>query len=148
MKASPRWPNDRAPRVEGRRSRHRSTPRAEVLSPLPATLRSGLPLAKNLQTVARRALTPCAATDAFRFADGALARDLADLRHHVGAKSAYLVTHHKQEYAAWVERVLGDPALARRIERLARRRVDGEAYRVELTLVLDERIGKLRDRVI
>ncbi|HWH08802.1 MAG TPA: hypothetical protein VNX21_06345 [Candidatus Thermoplasmatota archaeon] len=107
-------------------------------------------MAKNLQTVARRALTPCAAMDAFRFADGAVARDLADLRHAVGTKSAYLVEHHRDQYAPWVERVLGDPALARRIERLARARrgAEPESYRGELALVLDERIGKLRDRVL
>lgn len=109
-------------------------------------------MAKNLQTVARRALTPCAATDAFRFADGASARDLADLRHAVTTKSAYLVQHHRTEYAPWVERVLGDPALARRIERLARvrRGAEGEpeVYRLELATVLGERIGKLRDRVL
>ena len=109
-------------------------------------------MAKNLQTVARRALTPCAATDAFRFADGAAARDLADLRHAVASKSAYLVQHHREEYAAWVERVLGDPALARRLERLARVKrgmgAEPEVYRLELSAVLDERIGKLRDRVL
>lgn len=109
-------------------------------------------MAKNLQTVARRALTPCAAADAFRFADGATARDLADLRHAIGTKSAYLIDHHRDQYAPWVERVLGDPALARRIERLARVRrgvgAEPESYRGELALVLDERIGKLRDRVL
>lgn len=106
-------------------------------------------MAKNLQTVARRALTPCAAVDAFRFADGHAARDLADLRHAVANKSAHLVAHHRAQYAPWVERILGDPALARRIERLARKRaVDPEPYRDELALVLDERIGKLRDRVL
>lgn len=112
----------------------------------------GVLLAKNLQTVARRALTPCAAADAFRFADGAVARDLADLRHAVSSKSAYLVEHHREQYAPWVERVLGDPALARRIERLARVKRglghEPERYRGELAVVLDERIGKLRDRVL
>lgn len=106
-------------------------------------------MAKNLQTVARRALTPCAASDAFRFADGGVARDLADLRHGVATKSAYLVVHHRADYDRWVEHVLGDPALARRIERLSSRRgVDGEPYRAELSAILDERLGKLRDRVL
>lgn len=105
-------------------------------------------MAKNLQTVARRALTPCAASDAFRFADGASARDLADLRHHVAQKSPYLVTHHRNAYAPWVERILGDPALARRIENLAHRPPQGDAYRTELLTILDERIVKLRDRVL
>jgi exonuclease VII large subunit len=108
-------------------------------------------MAKNLQTVARRALTPCAAAEAFRFADGTLARDLADLRHAIATKSAHLVAHHRAEYHAWVERVLGDPALARRLERLARvpaLRSDPEAFRRELGSLLDERLGKLRDRVL
>lgn len=105
-------------------------------------------MAKNLQTVARRALTPCAAQEAFRFADGGSARDLRELRHAVGTKSAYLVEHHRPHYHAWIERTLGDPALARRLERLARRRLEGEAYRAELGAILDERIGKLRDRVV
>lgn len=105
-------------------------------------------MAKNLQTVARRALTPCAASDAFRFADGQIARDLADLQHAVTGKSAHLILHHREQYADWVERILGDPALARRIERLSRRRVEPERYRDELSVVLGERIGKLRDRVL
>lgn len=105
-------------------------------------------MAKNLQTVARRALTPCATTDAFRFADGHAARDLTDLRYAVNAKSPLLVVHHREQYAPWVERVLGDPALARRIERLSRQRAEPETYRSELSVVLDERIGKLRDRVL
>lgn len=109
-------------------------------------------MAKNLQTVARRALTPCAAVDAFRFADGASARDLADLRHAVALKSAYLVQHHRDQYAPWVEKILGDPALARRIERIGRQRrgpgAEPEGYRAELAAVLEERIGKLRDRVL
>jgi len=114
-------------------------------------------VAKNLQTVARRALTPCAAVDAFRFADGAMARDLADLRHIVASKSAFLVWHHRDQYHAWVERVLGDPALGRRIERLASARrgpsshapaSDLEAFRSDLLVALDERLAKLRDRVV
>ena len=107
-------------------------------------------MAKNLQTVARRALTPCAASDAFRFADGSAARELADLRQLVATKSAYLVEHHRAEYPTWVERILGDPALARKVERLARRRPDAApmGYREELLAVLDERIGKLRERVM
>jgi hypothetical protein len=92
-------------------------------------------------------LTPCSAADAFRFADGSSARDLADLRHAVATKSPHLVAHHREHYHAWVERVLGDPALARRIERLARRRALVEEYRGELSALLDERVGKLRDRV-
>jgi hypothetical protein len=107
-------------------------------------------VAKNLQTVARRALTPCAATDAFRFADGATARDLAEMRNAIATKSAHLVAHHREQYSTWVERILGDPALARRIERLGRlaRRLDLETYRLDLVAILDERIGKLRDRVL
>jgi len=110
-------------------------------------------VAKNLQTVARRALTPCAAVDAFRFADGATARDLTDLRHIVASKSAFLVAHHREQYHQWIERVLGDPALGRRIERLADARRgsparDLEAYRSELLVALDERLTKLRDRVV
>jgi Family of unknown function (DUF5752) len=106
-------------------------------------------MAKNLQTVARRALTPCAGDEAFRFADGGAARDLAGLRHAVAGKSGHLVAHHRAEYAAWIERVLGDPALSKRIERLARRPVrDVEAFRQELLSVLEDRLGKLRERVI
>lgn len=106
-------------------------------------------MAKNLQTVARRALTPCAAHDAFRFADGSSIRDLAGLRHAIAEKSVSLVTHHRAQYATWIERILGDPALARRLERAALRRgATPESYRMELVNVLDERIGKLKDRVI
>jgi len=106
-------------------------------------------MAKNLQTVARRALTPCAGDEAFRFADGAAARDLADLHHAIGAKTGHLVAHHRADYAPWVERILGDPALSRRIERLARRPMrDVEAFRAELLLILGERLGKLRQRVL
>jgi hypothetical protein len=106
-------------------------------------------MAKNLQTVARRALTPCAGGEAFRFADGTTARDLGDLHHAVAAKSGYLVAHHRAEYAPWIERILGDPALSKRIERLARRPVrDVEAYRAELTFLLGDRLGKLRERVL
>lgn len=105
-------------------------------------------MAKNLQTVARRALTPCAASDAFRFADGGSVRDLAELRHVVSTKSAFLVAHHRAHYHAWIEGVLGDPALARRIERLGRANGEPEAYRAMLLGVLDERLLKLRDRVI
>lgn len=108
-----------------------------------------LGMAKNLQTVARRALTPCAGAEAFRFADGAGARDLADLHHAVLTKSGHLVAHHRADYATWVERVLGDPALAKRVDRLARRPArDVEAYRAELLFLLGERLGKLRERVI
>lgn len=115
---------------------------------IPSRPRKSL-VAKNLQTVARRALTPCAATDAFRFADGGVARDLADLHHHVATKSSHLVLHHRDHYSAWVETILGDPALSRRIERLARKRnLDADVFRAELVLILEERIGKLRDRVL
>jgi hypothetical protein len=105
-------------------------------------------VAKNLQTVARRALTPCAAGDAFRFADGAAARDLAELRHAIATKSAHLVLHHHDAYAPWIERILGDPALARRVERLGHKPRSMDAYRAALLAVLDERLGKLRERVL
>jgi len=110
-------------------------------------------MAKNLQTVARRALTPCAASDAFRFADGGAARDLAELRHMVSLKSGLLVLHHRDAYAPWVEGVLGDPALARKVERVARAfarpsHAGPEVFRAQLVGALDERIGKLRDRVL
>lgn len=106
-------------------------------------------MAKNLQTVARRALTPCAGSDAFRFSDGATTRDLGELRQAVATKSAYLVAHHRADYHGWVLRVLGDPALARKLERLSTRRaITPEAYRSELVATLDERIGKLRLRVV
>lgn len=120
---------------------------ADKAKPWPAPGCPGIVVAKNLQTVARRALTPCGAADSFRFADGTSARDLSELRHAVATKSAYLVAHHREHYHAWIERVLGDPALARRIERLARRRVSVDDYRVDLSALLDERVGKLRDRV-
>lgn len=106
-------------------------------------------MAKNLQTVARRALTPCANGDAFRFADGTSVRDLAGLRHAIAHKSAYLVQHHRHEYHDWILAVLGDPALARKLERLAGRKLaTGEAYREEVLAIMDERIGKLRTRVV
>lgn len=106
-------------------------------------------MAKNLQTVARRALTPCAGSDAFQFADGSTSRDLAELRHAIASKSPYLVAHHRGQYHAWVEQVLGDPALARKLERLAARKgIGGETYQAELLATLDERIGKLKTRVI
>lgn len=106
-------------------------------------------MAKNLQTVARRALTPCAGSDAFRFADGTNARDLSELRQHVGAKSSYLVTHHRTHYHHWIRDTLGDPALSRKVERLGEKRtLQNERYQEELTKLLDERIGKLRARVI
>lgn len=112
----------------------------------PATPRS---MAKNLQTVARRALTPCAGSDAFRFADGTSCRELADLRHALSMKSATLVAHHRADYAPWIETVLGDPALSRRIGRIAgKRALDGDDLRREMLVVLDERIGKLRTRVV
>jgi hypothetical protein len=108
-------------------------------------------VAKNLQTVARRALTPCAASDAFRFADGGSVRDLAELRYAVASKSAFLVAHHRGDYHAWIERTLGDPALARRVERLGRaggEQGEQETFRAMLLGVLDERLAKLRDRVL
>ena len=106
-------------------------------------------MAKNLQTVARRALTPCAGDEAFRFADGTSARDLADLHHAIGAKSGHLVAHHRGDYAPWIERTLGDPALSKRIERLARRPVrEPESFRAELLFLLGDRLGKLRERVL
>lgn len=106
-------------------------------------------MAKNLQTVARRALTPCAGSDAFQFADGSTSRDLGELRHAVASKSPYLVAHHRAQYHAWVEQVLGDPALARKLERLSTKKsLVGEAYQAELLATLDERIGKLKTRVV
>lgn len=106
-------------------------------------------MAKNLQTVARRALTPCGANEGFRFADGTSARDLAELRQHIGLKSPYLVLHHREHFHHWIRDILGDPALARKVERVGmRRQPDGEAFRRELLALLDERIGKLRERVV
>jgi len=106
-------------------------------------------MAKNLQTVARRALTPCAGSDAFRFADGATVRDLSEMRHAIASKSASLVQHHRGSYAPWIQQILGDPALARKVERLTTRRTMGnEAFKVELVATLDERLGKLRTRVL
>lgn len=106
-------------------------------------------MAKNLQTVARRALTPCAGSDAFRFADGTLCRELADLRHALAGKSGALVAHHRHDYAPWIETVLGDPALSRKIARLGlKKNLAGEDLRRELLAALDERIGKLRTRVV
>ena len=106
-------------------------------------------MAKNLQTVARRALTPCAGSDAFRFADGGAVRDLNELRHAVATKSPSLVHHHREAYAPWLMHVLGDPALARKVDRLATKRGwDNDTYRSQLVAVLDERLGKLRTRVL
>lgn len=106
-------------------------------------------MAKNLQTVARRALTPCAGSDAFRFADGTMVRDLNEFRHAVATKSPSLVQHHRDAYGGWLHGVLGDPALARKVERLAARRtMDNFSYQKELVVVLDERLGKLRLRVL
>lgn len=106
-------------------------------------------MAKNLQTVARRALTPCAGSDAFRFADGTTARDLNEFRHAVATKSPSLVQHHRDHYAHWLLHVLGDPALSRKVERVGGKRGrDNDAYRAELVAVLDERLGKLRTRVL
>lgn len=106
-------------------------------------------MAKNLQTVARRALTPCAGSDAFRFSDGTLVRDLNELRHALATKSPSLVHHHKASYHGWILRVLGDPALARKVERVSEKRWgDNESYRGELVAILDERLGKLKTRVI
>lgn len=106
-------------------------------------------MAKNLQTVARRALTPCAGSDAFRFADASAARDLGELRHILSLRSLHLVAHHAEHYHAWIRDILGDPALARKVERLApRAREEPEDYRRELLATLDERIGQLRLRVL
>ena len=106
-------------------------------------------MAKNLQTVARRALTPCAGSDAFRFADGTMTRDLNEFRHAIATKSASLAHHHREHYGAWLQNVLGDPALARKVERLATRRgIDPASYQAELVAVLDDRLGKLRLRVL
>lgn len=106
-------------------------------------------MAKNLQTVARRALTPCAGSDAFRFADGTTIRDLNELAHAIGTKSASLVHHHRAQYGAWVQGILGDPALARKVERLAAKRtLDMATFQRELLAVLDERLGKLKTRVL
>ena len=106
-------------------------------------------MAKNLQTVARRALTPCAGTDAFRFADGTACRELADLRHALATKSPALVAHHRLDYARWIETILGDPALSRKIARIGtKKNLIGEELRRELLFALDERIGKLRTRVV
>ncbi|HUR68193.1 MAG TPA: hypothetical protein VM370_03035 [Candidatus Thermoplasmatota archaeon] len=106
-------------------------------------------MAKNLQTVARRALTPCAASDAFRFADGASVRDLNDFRHAIASKSASLVHFHKDQYGPWLHGILGDPALARKVERVGQRRsLDNPSYQNELLAILDERLGKLRTRVL
>ena len=106
-------------------------------------------MAKNLQTVARRALTPCAGSDAFRFADGTTVRDLNELRHAIASKSASLVQHHRDQYAAWLHNVLGDPALARKVERFAPKRGwDNDTYKAQLLEVLDERLGKLKTRVL
>lgn len=106
-------------------------------------------MAKNLQTVARRALTPCAGSDAFRFADGTNVRDLNEFRHAIATKSASLVQFHKETYHTWLQSVLGDPALARKVERLGQRRtLEHDAFREQLLLVIDERLGKLRLRVL
>lgn len=106
-------------------------------------------MAKNLQTVARRALTPCAGSDAFRFADGATVRDLNELRHAVASKSPSLAAYHRDQYAPWLQAVLGDPALARKVARLATKRGwDNETYKAELVDTLDERLGKLKLRVL
>lgn len=105
-------------------------------------------MAKNLHTVARRALTPCAVVDGFRFADGWAARDLSGLRHAVATKSASLVAFHRAQYAPWIERVLGDPALARKVARVASRKtIPNEALRAEILAVIDERLGKLWTRL-
>ena len=106
-------------------------------------------MAKNLQTVARRALTPCAGSDAFRFADGTMVRDLNEFRHAIATKSASLVHHHRGQYGPWLHDILGDPALARKVERLTNKRVLADpGYQAELLGVLDERLGKLRMRVL
>lgn len=108
-------------------------------------------MAKNLQTVARRALTPCAASDAFRFADGSSARDLGELRHVIATKSSHLVAHHRTHYHAWIETILGDPALARRVERLGAAHgasAQFETFRAMLLGLLDDRLSKLRERVV
>lgn len=106
-------------------------------------------MAKNLQTVARRALTPCAAEHAFRFADGGHARDLGELRRRLETASPHLVEHHRPHYHHWILDILGDPALARKTQRLANQtRITQDAYQRELLTLLDERIGKLRERVV
>ena len=106
-------------------------------------------MAKNLQTVARRALTPCAGSDAFRFADGASVRDLNEFRHAIATKSASLVRFHAAQYGAWIQNVLGDPALSRKVERAGQRRtIENPAYQAELVSILDERLGKLKLRVL
>lgn len=106
-------------------------------------------MAKNLQTVARRALTPCAGSDAFRFADGAMVRDLNEFRHAVATKSSSLVHHHREQYGAWLHGVLGDPALARKVARVATKRtIEPSAYQHELLAILDDRLGKLKLRVL
>lgn len=106
-------------------------------------------MAKNLQTVARRALTPCAVEHAFRFADGGHARDLGELRRRLQGASPHLVEHHREHYHAWVNDILGDPALARKIQRIANQpRLSADEYQKQLLGVLDERIGKLRERVV
>lgn len=106
-------------------------------------------MAKNLQTVARRALTPCAGSDAFRFADGSMVRDLNEFRHAIATKSPSLVHHHRDQYGAWLHDVLGDPALARKVERVcAKRTMENASYQTELVAILDERLGKLRLRVL
>jgi len=110
---------------------------------------AGNRMAKNLQTVARRALTPCAGSDAYRFADGSSVRDLNEFRHAIASKSPSLVQHHRDHYARWLLDILGDPALARKVERLATKRGwDNETYRAQLLVILDERLGKLRTRVM
>lgn len=106
-------------------------------------------MAKNLQTVARRALTPCAGSDAFRFADGTTVRDLNEMRHGVASKSASLIAHHRAHFAPWLHTVLGDPALARKVERLTSKRGwDNDTLKAQLVEVLDERLGKLKTRVL
>ncbi|HET6406156.1 MAG TPA: hypothetical protein VFH78_16075 [Candidatus Thermoplasmatota archaeon] len=106
-------------------------------------------MAKNLQTVARRALTPCAGSDAFRFADGTMVRDLNEFRHAIATKSPSLVHHHREQYGAWLHGVLGDPALARKVERVSQKRgLENLSYQNELLAILDERLGKLKLRVL
>lgn len=106
-------------------------------------------MAKNLQTVARRALTPCAGSDAFRFADGSMVRDLNEFRHAIATKSPSLVHHHREQYGAWLHDVLGDRALARKVERASSKRtLDSQGYQSELVAILDARLGKLRLRVL
>lgn len=65
-------------------------------------------MAKNPQSVARHALTPCAGSDAFRVADGASVRDLNEFRHAIASKSASLVRFHRDHSREWLQRVIDE----------------------------------------